>query len=201
MTASSDLDAAFEAKRAEVLAKYAKGGSDDAVLKLSSDSPAPAAAADGTLLPDGTVVSADQAQRNMWLAHRWPEHYADRCVHVRGHWICRRCSLLYPIGTLIAILFAAGVELWPRSWDMTAIWILCIPATVAYCGEALGLFPYRARWQTIAMGISAIGFGRGLGYEFLERWSGEFWWPVTVFGGTWFAATMVAAYRSRAPSL
>ncbi len=205
MTASSDLDAALEATRAEFLAKYVEGGADDAAHKHTDTAPSAESVDEGepgqpitpALTPDGMPISAEQARNNLWLAHRWPEHYGDRCAHVGGRWICRRCSILYPIGTLVAILFAAGFEIWPRSWDMEAIYILCVPGTVAYCGEAVGLFRYRPRWQGVAMAITAVGFGRGLGYEFLNRWSGEFWWPVTIFGGLWFAASLIAAYRNR----
>lgn len=171
MTAPSDPDAAFSAKLAELRQQDAEGGSVGPVRGLSHE----------------------EAVANLWLAHRWPADYDPRCVHIGGRWICRRCGILYPIGVVVAFLFAAGIELWPRSWDMAAIWVLCIPATVAYCGEALGLFAYHRRWQGIAMAISAVGFGRGLGYEFLDRWSGEFWWPVTVFGGLWFSATVIGA--------
>ena len=151
---------------------------------------------------DGAVTEASLSP--MWLTHRHPEPehpdqtkpYGDRCVKVAGHWMCRRCSILYPIGTIVAFLFAAGIG-WPASWDMTAIWLLCIPATVAYCGQALGFFGYEPRIQSAAMAVSALGFGRGLGYEFTERWSGQFWWPVTVFGGLWFFSTLIGALRSR----
>ncbi|NNE97000.1 MAG: hypothetical protein HKN24_13320 [Acidimicrobiales bacterium] len=173
MTAPSDLDAAFEAKLAQMRDGNTEGSSDGAVTEASSP---------------------------MWLTHRYPvagasTPYGDRCVHVGRHWVCRRCSILYPIGVVVAVLFAAGIG-WPETWDMTAIWLLCVPATVAYCGEALGLFDYNPRVQSWAMAMSAVGFGRGLGYEFTERWSGEFWWPVTVFGGLWFFATLIGHLRS-----
>ncbi|MFW2383158.1 MAG: hypothetical protein ACN4GZ_15510 [Acidimicrobiales bacterium] len=179
MTAPSDLDAAFEAKLAQMRVTNAEGR------------------------PDGAVTEA--SWQSLMLSHRHPVQgadtpYGDRCVSIAGHWVCRRCSILYPIGVVVAFLFAAGVG-WPESWDMAAIWILCVPATVAYCGQALGLFGYDVRFQTAAMAITALGFGRGLGYEFTDRWSGEFWWPVTVFGGLWFFATVVGSLRQKkAPS-
>ncbi len=171
MTAPSDLDAAFEAKLAQMRAGNEQGRSDGAA----------------TQVPGGPI----------WLSHRHPDPssdapFGDRCVKIGGHWVCRRCSVLYPIGVIVAFLYAAGIG-WPESWDMTAIWLLCIPATVAYCGQALGLFEYNTRVQTATMAVSALGFGRGLGYEFTQRWSGEFWWPVTVFGGLWFFATLFGA--------
>ncbi len=152
---------------------------------------------------DGAVAEAGLG--TLFLSHRHPvpghdKPFGDRCVQIGGRWVCRRCSLLYPIGTVVAFLFAFGIG-WPESLDMTLIWILCIPATVAYCGEALGLFSYDPRVQSAAMAVSALGFGRGLGYEFQERWSGEFWWPVTIFGGLWFFSTAfrpaLASYAAR----
>ncbi len=133
----------------------------------------------------------------MWLAHHWPDHYHQRCAKVGNRWVCRRCGALYPLGLFVAVLFAMGIELWPRDWDPAAIWILCIPATVAYCGEALGLFNYRPRWQVAAMLVTAVAFGRALGYEFLNRWSPEFWGPVAVFGGLWFFATINGPWIAR----
>ncbi len=137
-------------------------------------------------------------RRNMWLAHHWPDEYHERCAVVGGRQVCRRCGALYPLGILVAIVSAVGLAPWPMSWDPTAIWILCIPATVAYCGEAIGLFRYAPKAQVAAMLITAVGFGRGLGYEFLNRWSPEFWGPVAVFGGIWFMFTMFGLTRKKA---
>lgn len=139
-----------------------------------------------------------RARRQMWLAHHWPEAYAERCVSIGGRHICRRCAALYPLGIIVAVLAATGLPLWPQSWDPTAIWMLCLPATVAFVGEAVGLFRYSPRWQVAAMLVTATAFGRGLGYELVDRWSPEFWQPVAVFGGLWFFATAIGhARRSR----
>ncbi len=137
------------------------------------------------------------SRKHMWLAHHWFDDYEERCVTVGSRHVCRRCGVLYGIGFIVAFAAAFGAAPWPESWDPLAIWILCIPATVAYCGEAIGLFRYSPRWQTIAMAITALGFGRGLGYELTERWSSEFWGPVAVFGGLWFMFTMIGATRKR----
>jgi hypothetical protein len=136
-------------------------------------------------------------RKNMWLAHHWPDDYAERCVNVGGRHVCRRCAALYPLGLLIAILSASGAYLWPVGFDPAAIWILSIPATVTYCGEAVGLFRYNPKVQVATTLIAALAFGRALGYEFVERWSLEFWGPITVFGGLWFVATMIGLTRKR----
>lgn len=136
-------------------------------------------------------------KKNLWLAHHWPEHYAERCIKIGHRHVCRRCAALYPVGLLVAILTVAGALPWPESVDPLAIWLLSIPATVAYCGEALGFFRYDPRVQVITTLIAALAFGRGLGYELDERWSTEFWGPIAVFGGIWFFATVVGLARRK----
>ncbi len=140
------------------------------------------------------------SKKNMWLAHHWAEDYDERCIKVGSRHVCRRCSALYGVGFIVAFAAAIASWHWPLSWDPLAIWLLCIPATVAYCGEAAGLFRYSSKWQTIAMVITAFGFGRGLGYELVNRWSSEFWGPVAVFGGLWFMFTMIGVTRKRVAS-
>lgn len=137
-------------------------------------------------------------RRNLWLAHHWPDEYPDRCVKIGSRWVCRRCGALYPLSFLIAFAAAGGLAPWPSSWDPWPIWALSLPATAAYIGEAVGLFGYRPRWQVAAMLLAAVAFGRALGYELIERWRPEFWGPITVFGGTWFLATMYRAGRRSA---
>lgn len=134
-----------------------------------------------------------EARRRLWLSHHWPEHYRQRCVRIGTHHVCRRCVSLYPLGFVVATLSAAGLPPWPASFDPAAIWILSLPATVAFVGEALGLFGYWPRWQVGATLLAAVGFGRALGYELLDRWSPEFWQPIAVFGGIWFFASFFAA--------
>lgn len=142
--------------------------------------------------------TAALGRKNMWLAHHWPEHYQERCIKVGKRHVCRRCSALYPLGILTAVLFAAtGFTFWPTEWDPTPIWLLSLPATVAYCGEALGLIPYRAKLQVATTIAAAFAFGHGLGYELLNRWSTEFWGPIAVFGGIWFFATVLGMERKK----
>jgi hypothetical protein len=133
----------------------------------------------------------------MWTAHHWPDHYGERCVRLgRRHW-CRRCLALYPLGFFVAALSAAGLPPWPAAADPELVWLLSIPATVAYVGEAVGWFRYSARWQTITTLLAAIAFGRALGAELLDRWNPLFWQPIAVFGGIWFAASVYATRRGR----
>jgi hypothetical protein len=132
----------------------------------------------------------ERGRRHLWHAHHWPRHYDDRCVRIGArHW-CRRCLSLYPLGFVVAFLSALGLAPWPASADPAMIWLLCLPGTVAFVGEAVGVFAYRARWQMAATLVTAVAFGRALGYELVDRWSPEFWQPVALFGGIWFLASV-----------
>lgn len=144
--------------------------------------------------------SARLGRKNMWLAHHWPEHYHQRCVTFGGRPVCRRCAALYPVGLLVAILATAGITPWPGSLDPAAIWILSIPATIAYCAEALGLIQYSPKVQVGTTLVAALAFGRGLGYEFEQRWSPEFWGPICFFGLVWFMFTAAGLLIRRANS-
>lgn len=135
------------------------------------------------------------AKKNMWLAHHWPDHYHERCVTIGSRPVCRRCAALYPLGLVVAILSFNGLTPWPTSIDPLPIWLLSIPATLAYCAEAVGLIRYDARVQVATTLLAAVAFGHALSYEFTERWSPEFWGPISVFGGIWFVFTAIGLQR------
>ena len=138
-------------------------------------------------------------RRNVWLAHHWPDNYCSRCVRIGSRPVCRRCAALYPLGFTVAFVSAFGLAPWPATLDPWPIWLLSIPATIAYLGEALGWFRYHVRWQVATTLVAAMAFGRALGYELLDRWHPWFWGPITVFGGIWFLATVVGAGRRSRP--
>ncbi len=136
---------------------------------------------------------ARRVRKNMWLTHHWPEEY-DRCAQVRGRHLCRRCLILYPLALTVMGLALAGVHPWPESSDVWIIWGLCIPATLEFLAEKLLGVTYSARRQVVVTALVAVALGRGLAYEIDDRWSWNFWGPVFVFGGIWFAA---AVYRAQ----
>lgn len=171
----------------------------DATARRGSDHPESPAAASSAAFDAGVErihrrLDEERGRQQLWHAHHWPSDYGTHCVRVgTRHW-CRRCLSLYPLGLLVAVLSALGAPPWPAAADPAMIWVLCLPGTVAFVGEAVGVFTYRPRWQMAATLITAVAFGRGLGYELAERWSPEFWQPVAVFGGIWFLAS---AFRSQ----
>lgn len=141
------------------------------------------------------ITDPSLGTEELWLAHHWPHEYSQRCVRLGSRHVCRRCLALYPLGFVIAFAAALGLSLWPDRFDPALIWLLCLPATIAFVGEAIGLFPYNGRWQSAMMLITATAFGKALSYELQDRWSSEFWQPVAVFGGIWFAASLFQRRR------
>jgi hypothetical protein len=152
---------------------------------------------DARLAMIGAKERERQARSNMWLAHHWPDHYHERCVKVGKRHVCRRCAALYPLGLLVAVLSFSGLPPWPTSIDPLPIWLLSIPATVAYCAEAIGLINYNAKVQVGTTLLAAVAFGHALSYEFDERWSPEFWGPICIFGGIWFVFTALGMQRKK----
>lgn len=136
-----------------------------------------------------------RATRMLWLSHHWPDSYRPRCFSIGRFHICRRCAALYPLGFTVAVLSAMVTPPWPSSWDPAAIWLLSVPATVAFVGEAVGWFRYSIHWQVGTTLLAGLAFGRALGYELVDRWSSEFWGPIAVFGGIWFFASVAASRR------
>ncbi len=139
-----------------------------------------------------------EARSSMWRTHHWPDQY-DRCATVRGKPFCRRCLALHPLALFIAVMSAAGFAPWPTSWDPWAIWLLSVPATIDFIVEQLQIRPYSPKRQVAATLITAFAFGRALGYELVDRWSLEFWGPIAVFGGLWFAVAVLGGRRREAP--
>lgn len=137
------------------------------------------------------------AKKHMWLAHHWPDEYQERCVTIGSRHVCRRCAALYPLGLAVALLSLAGLPPWPTSIDPWPIWLLSIPATVAYCTEAIGLVRYNPKVQVATTLIAAVAFGHALSYELDERWSPEFWGPISIFGGIWFVFTALGWQRKK----
>jgi hypothetical protein len=107
---------------------------------------------------------------------------------------------LYPLTIAVALAALGDMLLWPRRFDPELIWLLSIPGTLEYVAEQLGMLRYHARRQAIATALTALPLGRGLSYEFEQRWSWYFWGPLIVFGTIWFVATAIGRRsRTRAP--
>lgn len=159
---------------------------------------APLDAAFGARLAELHAVGEERlARRRLWSSHHWPVDYPDRCVWVAGRPVCRRCAALYPLSVVLAALALLIGPPWPPAWDPWPVWVLSVPATVAFVGEAVGWLRYSARWQVATTLLAAVAFGRAWGAELAQPGQAMFWGPIAVFGGLWFAATVVGSRRRR----
>ncbi len=101
----------------------------------------------------------------MWLAHHDAEH-ADRCLHVRGVAVCRRCAVLYPVAVLSAL-----VVVWadpPNAWLVAAMWLLPIPVVGEWIGEHLGSLDYSPRRQVALSAVAAPALGIAVALNALD---------------------------------
>lgn len=98
------------------------------------------------------------ADTPMWLAHHWPARY-DRCAHVAGRHICRRCLVLYPVAITVALLAGFGVR-WPDGWDPWMFWLLPIAGVVEFCGDSLGVIRHRPWRQVTVSALLAVAYGK-----------------------------------------
>lgn len=147
-----------------------------------------------TLAQQAERRRAEAAERGLWLSHHPPEDH-ERCTTIAGRSVCRRCLALYPLALVVALAGLAGFAPWPERLDLWFIWLLCVPGTIEYVAEQVGLLTYSARRQTIATLLIAPALGRGMAYELDDRWSWEFWGPVLVFCTLWFVAAIIRHVR------
>ena len=135
-----------------------------------------------------------QARRELWLAHHWPDRY-DRCIVIAGRHVCRRCVWFYGIAFFVAALAFVGVSPWPEAFDVWAVWILPLPATLEFFAGELGLADYDARRQIAVTALMSPAVGRGMAAELSDRGSWLFWGPVLVFGTSWFVIAVIGWRR------
>ena len=133
--------------------------------------------------------------RALWLTHHHPDQY-DHCVVIAGRHVCRRCITLYPTTLAFAALTLVGWSLWPEALDPWFIWLPCIPVTVDFVFEQLGVWRYSARRQFLTTLLVGPALGRGIGHELDDSWSWELWGPLLCFCTIWFFAA-IEGHRRR----
>ena len=118
------------------------------------------------------------AHERMWLAHHGPEH-AERCCHVRGVAVCRRCAVLYPIAVLTALVVVITEP--PASWLVAAMWLLPVPMVGEWIGEHLGDLRYSPGRQVVLTAIGAPALGAAIAVHALQPFSLAAVAPVAVW--------------------
>jgi len=142
------------------------------------------------------AATHEHAQKSLWLAHHWPERY-DRCMVIGGRHVCRRCTVFYSISFLVAALAFAGIAPWPESFDIWAVWLTPIPATIEFALGEMTKLQYSARRQVIVTAFMSPAVGRGMAAELSDQGSWLFWGPVLVYGTSWFIFALVGWFTRK----
>ena len=116
-----------------------------------------------------------QRRTALWLSHHYPNEY-DRCIHVAGRHVCRRCAVFYPVCFTVTVLALAGVR-WAPGLDTWLVWLLPVPVVVEWWLEHLGLLAYSARRNVALTLICAPAVGVGLA-RYLENPGDTLFWSV-----------------------
>ena len=114
----------------------------------------------------------------MWLAHHGPEH-AERCLHVRGVAVCRRCAVLYPVAVLTAVLVLLTDP--PSAWLLAAMWLLPVPMVLEWMGEHLGRLAYSPGRQIAVTALGAPALGAAVAIHAIEPFSVAAWAPIVIW--------------------
>ena len=128
------------------------------------------------------------------LAHHPPNRY-DRCLRIGGHYVCRRCAVLYPAAFAVAVASLAGAH-WPDAWDRTLLYLLPLPVTLEFIIERLGAIRYHAGRQMAVTLLAAPALGRGFARYAVHPGDRLFWTMVLLFGGSSLLALMLSSGRA-----
>ena len=126
----------------------------------------------------------------LWLAHHWPSDY-DRCIKVGKAHVCRRCSVLYPVA-LITALVCASIGFLPALAPI----VLPAPAVTEFALEHLGVVKHRPRRLMALSAVAAVGLGIGFARYFDDYGDVAFWASVIGWTLVGSAAALIGMRRS-----
>ncbi|MBI2710046.1 MAG: hypothetical protein HYX34_10170 [Actinobacteria bacterium] len=137
------------------------------------------------------------ADTPIWLSHHWPDEY-DRCVRLRGRWVCRRCAVLYPVSLVAAVVIGAGLR-WPARLDPWFLWLLPLPAVVEFIAEHLRLVRHAPTRLVVLTIPLAVATGR-MYVRYLDRPGDRLVWTVVLaYGGACLVAGLLKSFRPVPP--
>ena len=137
-------------------------------------------------------LAVDSVRSLVWAHHPPDQH--ERCIVVDGRLVCRRCSVLYPLASLVLGLSFSGLW-WPADWDRVLLFSLPVPAVVELVLEHAGLIRYARRRQVALTVIAAPALGRGLWRYLDDHRDHMFWTMVLLFAGIGAVSSVVASVR------
>jgi hypothetical protein len=113
------------------------------------------------------------------LSHHPPEAF-DRCVHLHGSPVCRRCLALYPLTLAVIIAQFTPLRL-PIEADPWLVG-LAMPATLEFILERLGRIGYHPRRVVVGSILLSVPLGRGFARYLRDPFDPWFWGLTLGFG-------------------
>jgi uncharacterized membrane protein len=132
---------------------------------------------------------------DMIWTHHWADQH-DRCAHVGGRLVCRRCLVLYPVTIVVLLLARFGVR-WPENLDTLLLFALPLPLVLDFVAEHMGFTRYSPRRQIVTTFLGAIALGHALARYLEHHNDPRFWTMVAVYGGLCGGALIVHHLRDR----
>jgi uncharacterized membrane protein len=133
--------------------------------------------------------------RDMLWTHHWSDQL-DRCAHVGGRLVCRRCLVLYPVTIAVLVLARFGIR-WPNALDTFLLFALPLPLVLDFVLEHMGFTRYSPRRQIATTFLGAIALGHALA-RYLERNSDPlFWIMIACYAGLCAGSVAVHHLRDR----
>lgn len=123
-----------------------------------------------------------------WLSHHGPEH-AERCRSVGGIAVCRRCSVLYPVAVVVAVVVVALDP--PSTWLVALMWLAPVPMALDWAAEHLGRVAYSPRRQTAVTLLGAPALGAALAMHARSPFTAPavapiLWWTLCCLAVAWW---------------
>ena len=145
--------------------------------------------------PAATPRQRPVISRDMIWTHHWADQH-DRCAHVAGRLVCRRCLVLYPVTIAVLVLARFGIR-WPNALDTFLLFALPLPLLLDFVAEHMGFTRYSPRRQIATTFLGAIALGHALA-RYLER-NGDplFWTMISCYAGLCAGAVAVHHLRDR----
>jgi hypothetical protein len=147
------------------------------------------------VLKNDTITKTSNTIRDMIWTHHWADQH-DRCAHVGGRLVCRRCLVLYPVTIVVLLLARVGVR-WPESLDTLLLFSLPLPLVLDFAAEHMGFTRYSPRRQIVTTFLGAFALGHAFARYLEHRNDPRFWTMVASYGGLCGGALIVHHLRDR----
>lgn len=129
----------------------------------------------------------------LWLSHHH-EPDSERCVHLAGRSVCRRCLTLYPTVVVTALV---SLSFWRPNGLPAAVFVslVLLPFLGEWTAEHAGLVGYSPRRQTAVSLLAGLGGGVALAVHLRHPFDPWVTGPVALCAGSALLVTL--ATRSR----